>query len=555
VPPQDPALGADVRGLLAKLPAKLSDADKQDATALAAFYEGRKDEPLWVDKTAPTSKAALLIAEIKKAGEWGLDPKDFDLPEAGAGGSALSRAQLADVEMGLSLAALKYARYARGGRITDPAKQLSSYLDRLPQIREPKTVLEELAAAGEPDAYLRGLHPKHPQFEKLRQKYLERLKSAAAAEEVVKVPAGPKLVPGQKHAHVALLRKRLKVAVPEGTAEKPADETFYDEALAQAVKDFQTSKDLRPDGIVGSGTRAVLNDVDTPSPARLLANMEEWRWMPDDLGKYHVWVNVPEFLVRVIKDDKVIHEERVITGLPDKQTPIFSDEIELVTVHPRWNVPDSIKVRELYPSLARGGSYFERQGLRISYNGRAVDPSEVDWSTADIRRYDVHQPPGASNVLGNLKFSFPNKHAVYMHDTTTKNLFEQSSRTFSHGCVRVRNPDRLAEILLGGDKGWDAAKVDALIAAPADENPITLDAKVPVHITYFTAWIDDAGNEQGAKDVYGHEQRIKLALEGKWDQIVRGKDHLAPVSANEMRELQAKNTSFSTFMNSFFGGF
>jgi murein L,D-transpeptidase YcbB/YkuD len=226
-----------------------------------------------------------------------------------------------------------------------------------------------------------------------------------------------------------------------------------------------------------------------------------------------------------------------------------------VTVHPRWNVPDSIKVRELYPSLARGGSYFERQGLRISYNGRPVDPYSIDWSSADIRRYDVHQPPGASNVLGNLKFSFPNKHAVYMHDTTTKNLLEQSSRTFSHGCVRGRNPDKLAESLLGNDKGWEAAKVDKMIAAPADENPITLDAKVPVHITYFTAWVDAEGNEQGAKDVYGHEQRIRLALEGKFNQIARGPDHLAPVSYAEVREVQAKNTSFSTFMNSFFGGF
>jgi murein L,D-transpeptidase YcbB/YkuD len=158
-------------------------------------------------------------------------------------------------------------------------------------------------------------------------------------------------------------------------------------------------------------------------------------------------------------------------------------------------------------------------------------------------------------VLGNLKFSFPNKHAVYMHDTTTKGLFEEASRTFSHGCVRVRNPDRLAEILLGGDKGWDAAKVDDLIAAPAEENPITLDTKVPVHITYFTAWIDEEGNEQGWKDAYGHEQRIKLALEGKFDQIVRGPDHLAPVSSSEMRAIQAKNTSFDTFFSNFFGGF
>jgi murein L,D-transpeptidase YcbB/YkuD len=522
---------------------------------LAAFYAARNDEALWVDKAGPTAKASALIAEIKKAGDWGLDAKDFDLPETGPAAAQLARGQLAEIEMDLSLAALKYARYARGGRITDPAKQLSSYLDRLPQLRDPKTVLEEIAATAEPDAYLRGLHPKHPQFEKLRQKYLAMLKSAATAEEIVKVPAGPKLVPGQKHATIALLRKRLSVALPAGTAEAPADETFYDEALAQAVKDFQTKKGMRPDGIVGSGTRAALNDIDTPSPARLLANMEEWRWMPEDLGNFHVWVNIPEFLVRVVKDGKVIHEERVITGLTDKQTPVFSAAMELVTFHPRWNVPESIKVRELYPSLARGGTYFEKQNLRLSYNGRPVDPNEVDWSTADIRRYDVYQPSGGGNVLGVLKFSFPNKHTVYMHDTPTKGLFEEASRPFSHGCMRVRNPAKLAEIILAKDKGWDAAKVNEMIDGPTDENPITLDQKIPVHITYFTAWVDAEGNEQGAKDVYGHEQRLKLALEGKFNQIVRGRDHLAPVSYAEVREVQEKNSSFSSFMNNFFGGF
>ncbi len=223
----------------------------------------------------------------------------------------------------------------------DPAKQLTSYLDRLPQVRDPKTVLEELAGSSEPDAVLRGLHPKHPQFEKLRQKYLELEKGAVAAAEIVRVPAGPALTPGQKHASVALLRQRL---LPDATA--PADETLYDEALAAAVKVFQQKAGLRPDGIVGAGTRAALNDVEVPTSSTFRANMEQWRWMPDDLGALYIWVNIPEFTLRVVKDGKVIHEERVITGLPDKQTPVFSDEMELVTVHPRWNVPNSIKVRD-----------------------------------------------------------------------------------------------------------------------------------------------------------------------------------------------------------------
>jgi L,D-transpeptidase YcbB len=147
---------------------------------------------------------------------------------------------------------------------------------------------------------------------------------------------------------------------------------------------------MRPDGIVGNATRAALNDVDVLSPQKILANMEELRWMPDDLGELYVTVNIPGFTLRIVKNGAVIHTERVITGLPDKQTPVFSETMKTIIFKPRWNVPESIKVVELWPSLARGGTYFSRQGLRLSQNGREVDPSSVDWSSTDIRKYDIY---------------------------------------------------------------------------------------------------------------------------------------------------------------------
>jgi len=555
---QDEPLGAEVRKRLGGASAKNSDdAEVADRQALAAFYESRRDEPLWVTKTGVNIRGAAVAAELKKADDWGLKASDFELPAMAAasdGATELAREELAEAEMRLSLAVLKYARYARGGRIAEPARQLSSYLDRLPQLRDPKAVLDEISATDDPAAYLRALHPKHPQFERLRQKYLELLKSAAAAAEIVRIPKGPKLVPGEKHPQVALLRKRLGVALPDSAAAY-GDETQYDEALATAVREYQARSGLKEDGIVSAATRAALNDVEVSSPAKLLANMEQWRWMPDELGATYVWVNIPEFLIRVVKNGQVIHTERVITGLPDKQTPVFSDELELVTFHPRWIVPDSIKVRELYPSLARGGATFTRQNLRLSRNGRPVDPYSVDWSQADIRYFDVHQPPGGGNVLGVLKFSFPNKHAVYMHDTPTKGLFNESSRPFSHGCMRVRDAQKLAEIVLAEDKAWDGARVAAMVDAPVEENPITLDRKIPVHVTYFTAWVGDDGTEQSWKDVYGHEQRIKLALAGRFREIVRGPDHLAPVTYGASRYAASKNNSLETFMSNFFGGF
>jgi murein L,D-transpeptidase YcbB/YkuD len=537
---------------------KLSDADKADREALDTFYAQRSYKPLWVSKTGFSPKAQAAIGEIKKADDWGLKASDFTLPAAPAANA--DDAALADAETVLSTAVLKYARYARGGRITDPAHQLSSYLDRMPQLIAPADVLAKIAASDTPDATLRGFNPQHPQFEKLRQKYLA-LRDAAVKDDKVRLPdSGPMLRAGVSHPDVALLRQRLKVAAPTATPDgKPADASYFDPALADAVKAFQKGKGLAPDGLVGRGTRAALNDFQVLTTDKLLANMEEWRWMPEDLGKFYVTVNIPEFTVRVIKDGQVIHSERVIAGKPDKQTPIFSETMKTIIAQPRWNVPNSIKVNELWPSLARGGEYFQRQGLRLTYRGRPIDPDDVDWEATDIRRFDVYQPPGPGNALGVVKFAFPNKHLVYMHDTPTKSLFDRSTRAFSHGCMRVRNPKRLAEILLNEDKGWDASKVDALIDHGPENNEVHIDRPIPVHVTYFTAWVDDNGETQMAADVYGHEQRIDQALAGKWDQIAKGPDHLAPVKVDPaVRANIARNKSYGSvgdLVQSILGGF
>ena len=193
--------------------------------------------------------------------------------------------------------------------------------------------------------------------------------------------------------------------------------------------------------------------------------MEEWRWMPESLGDFYVWVNVPEFTLRVVKNGQVIHTERVVVGKRDTPTPIFSQDMEQVIFHPNWGVPESIKKQDVLPSLIRGSTrIFTFYHLRIQRGGRDVDPATVDWTTADIRQFHVYQPPGENNVLGNVKFRFPNKHDVYMHDTPQKNLFNADVRAFSHGCMRVRNPQRLAELLLAEDQGWPAQRVAAAIA-------------------------------------------------------------------------------------------
>jgi murein L,D-transpeptidase YcbB/YkuD len=255
--------------------------------------------------------------------------------------------------------------------------------------------------------------------------------------------------------------------------------------------------------------------------------------MPADMGELYVWNNIPEYTQRVVKNGEALLTERIVAGEVGKQTPIFSRPMRRITFRPTWKVPESIKVRELWPSLLRGGGLMREWDLEIRTKdgGQLVDWRRLDWTKTDIREYDVIQPNGPKSVMGKVKFSFPNQHTVFMHDTLPRDkyMFNAAQRTYSHGCMRVRNPMRLAEILLREDQDWDAARVAEAFNTGPLNNEVALEHRIPVHTTYFTAMVDDHGRLQTFPDVYGHEKRIVQALEGKWDQIVRGRDHLAPV--------------------------
>ena len=505
-----------------KLFSKVDDADRE---ALQQFYGSRMGATLWVDKNGYTPDAQNLIAALKDADNWGLRAQDYKIPDLKPSASGdYSLDDLTDAETRLSLDALAYARDARGGRIINPPEQLSGYLDRKPQLLDPRTVIAALATAPDKGAYLKSLQPQNKQFELLRQKLLA-LRSGGSGE-TINIPNGPNLGPGKSSPQIALIRKALKVPAPSVQADgKPADETYYDDGLARAVEAYKAKKGIEPvTPTITATLRRSLNGDDGISEWKLLANMEEWRWMPEDLGKFYVAVNIPDFKVRVVKDGNTVFEERIVTGSVNRQTPIFSDLMRTIVFQPRWNVPDSIKIKELLPGLRAGGDPLRRQGLVMERNGRRVKAWDINWYRTDIRNFNVYQPPGGGNALGVVKFLFPNSHAVYLHDTPSKGLFNESVRAFSHGCMRVRNPVRLAEIILDQDKGWDKSMVDGLAAKGPEENEISLDHPLPVHITYFTASVGDDGEVQSFGDIYGHEKRITLALQGKWNQIDRTKE-------------------------------
>jgi murein L,D-transpeptidase YcbB/YkuD len=497
-----------------------------DYKALADYYSAPDAHVLWVDDNGLNLRAKLVMEEIGKADDYGMRASDYALPRIEGFNSKSPSAvgTLADAEIKLDLAMLRYTRDARGGRFD--WTRIDPNLDPTLALPDPLQVMESMAIRAEPAAYLRSFQPDQPQFEALR-KALIAARGGHVDDGVVRIPDGPVLKLGVEHEQVALLRKRLEVP-----ATGEAKETVFDAEVEQTVRRFQEERGYRPDGLVGPGTRRVLNGgqqrSSNPSRTRLiLLNMERWRWLPNDLGPFYVTVNIPEFTLRVMAEGKSAFTTRVVVGKPDKQTPVFSNEMQEVVFNPYWNVPNSIKMEELLPSIRGGGDFFfgggggwdtsvfARNGLRVAIGTKEVDPSMLDWNRIDIRSLNIYQPPGPDNVLGTIKFVFPNKHDVYMHDTTQKNLFAKTVRAESHGCMRVQNPDQLATTLLEKDQGWTAQRVASTIQSGVEDQHIGLKQKIPVYITYFTLKVNDDGSVTTFNDVYGHDARMASALFGE----------------------------------------
>ena len=440
------ATPAPVDPVVASIRLKLTDPAyrqgvREDVAALQSFYATREAPPLWMTPMGLSAKAQAAIDEIGKADDWGLSAAAFELPPAGDLPATPEAKAVAEIK--LDLAILKYARFAHGGR-ADPS-QLSVLLDQKPTLKDPKIVLAEIAASPAPDAYLRSLHPKHEQFERLRQ---------------------------------ALLKAR---GDGEDGAKKPRNE-----------RDIQ----------------------------RLLINMERWRWMPQDLGSVYVQDNVPEFMLYVVKNGKTIHSDKIVVGQLAYATPIFSADMQTIVFNPEWTVPPTIVRENLLPNLRSGGwfggsgSILSEHGLQVRYKGRIVDPGSISWSSVNMANIAFTQPPGPTNVLGKLKFLYPNKHTVYMHDTIKRDLFKPAMRANGHNCIRMERPTKLAEVLLAEDKGWEAKQVDDLVAK-GNNSPVNLDHPIPVHTTYFTAVVGDDGKVSSFGDIYGLDSKVASAVLGK----------------------------------------
>ena len=363
--------------------------------------------------------------------------------------------------------------------------------------------------------FIASIEPDHASYREL-QAALQRYRRIAAQGNWDTIDSGPLLTPGDADQRVASLRARLQItdnAEPatatgplQGVAATPAL-PVYDDALVAAVKRFQERHGLKPDGIVGNGTRRALNVSVADRIRQIELNLDRWRLMPKVMPANHIWVNVPEYRMGLQLDREEVLNMRVVVGKRKWPTPMMHDELEHLVFNPYWYPPRKIAVREILPKLQADPGYLDRQRFQVLADNKPVDSSTIDWSAitpADLN-YRFRQRPGRNNSLGEVKFMFPNRYSVYMHDTNAKSLFDKEYRALSHGCIRLEDPAALATAILAWDRGWTNENV-AKAMAGSRQKYIKLEQTLPVYLVYFTATANgDALYFHN--DVYGHDAR------------------------------------------------
>ena len=326
---------------------------------------------------------------------------------------------------------------------------------------------------------------------------------------VNKIPEGELINPGDKDGRIPAIAKRLKTLQVE--VDTTALDSTYSEALVEAVKEFQQSKSIQTDGIIGNSTISELNKSPKDRYKQILANLERWRWYPRDLGEHYIIVNIPNFKLAVVKDGDTVRQHNVIAGAKERQTPIFSDTIDHLVINPTWTVPPTIKSQDVLPKMAADPSYLQRNNMALTGpNGEAVNPSSVNWNSEAAKSYTFTQRAGPSNPLGRVKIMYPNKYLIYLHDTPAKSLFSQTDRAESSGCVRVENALDLAAYVVENQSEWTRDKIEKIVGS-GETTIVKVDRPIQVHHFYWTAW--RAGGETVfTNDVYDLDEKIYSKL-------------------------------------------
>jgi len=511
-PEQAPPLSEFSQQLKLKLAAGLmaveGDANAERFESIAAFYRENGFEPIWIKDDEIQQKAQDAIGVLLQADQHGLNPDDYQSTALSQLLNNSDSADLVDLELKLSRSVVAYAQHLNAGRL-DP-QQVNREIVVFPEAAASGKILDKIKITQSVPAFLRFMAPYTPRYERLRVA-LQDYKTLAAKGPWTVIEGGEVLKPGMSDPRVLAIRKRL---IEDGSLAKEASEgEIYDEVLVEAVKKFQFRHGLDDDGVVGPQTLTELNVTIEQRITMLEVNLERRRWMQNNYGRYYVFSNLADQVIKLVRDEKNLHFELIQVGLPYHRTPVFSDVMEYIEINPYWNVPFSIATKEYLPKLKANAGALVSQNIQVLANGKVVSPFSIPWHSYSRGHFPVRlrQDSGRRNALGRIKFMFPNKFNVYIHDTPSKSKFEKSSRYFSHGCLRLRDPLTMAEKILG-EQGWSREKIEAVVRS-GKRTIVKLKEKIPVHVTYLTAWVNKDRSIHFRQDIYGRDKILAAALQ------------------------------------------
>ncbi len=490
-----------------------ADIDK----TLIQIYRSNGLQPFWIRDGKPTQAGMDIYAALKNADKHGLNPSSYLLSNITQFWNSTDTANLAKLDMILTLGMMLYVADQREGRLQPRQIDPELFATASDVEVDWKTLLETAFKAPDMERFLADQAPPFLQYSYL-QKKLAEYRTIAASGGWPTVTDGEVLKPGMIDPRVRVLRKRL--AVSGDYIAEVTENTSFDPALVEAVRRFQKRHNLLQDGVIGKQTLAAMNVPVDFRIQQLIINMERYRWLKRMNDERLVAVNIAGFEAIAGKPGKFDITMPVIVGKTYHKTPVFNDTIKYVDFNPYWNVPPGIARDEMLPKLKKDPAYLKKQNMRIfqGWEPDAVelDAMNIDWgnvSKSDMNLYHIRQEPGPDNSLGTLKIIFPNKYNVYLHDTPNHSLFNQEQRAFSHGCIRLGRPAEMAAWVLGGaDKGWNVERVNEIVRS-RKRQVVTLEQPVPVYILYRTAFVNpDDGSLYFYDDIYGRDRLLLQTL-------------------------------------------
>ena len=488
---------------------------------VSEFYLKRRFFPAWIDEIGLKSEAFLLLSKIRAFAKDGysqavypikvIDQLSTDAVFMSSQGNSLAPDKAARLDIELSTAFFLHSLFLSRGRLETP------YFEGIYQpLKLPSDLPDELEHALEAETFdilLAGLAPPQENYQKLVSAK-KRYEAIVTAGGWAKIPKGVTLKAGRQDDRVMLLRKRL-ILTGDLTDPSFKNSDYFDDALRKAVQHFQKRFGLNPDGIMGTSTLDELNVSAKDRLTQIVINLERWRQMPHDFGERYIEVNIPDFSLKVVDQGKVVQTMRVIVGRKDRPTPTFIGRMTYLELNPYWTVPPKIAKKDILPKIQSDPSFLVRKQIRVFENWKAtaaeLDPFSIDWNTLSDKNfpYRLRQEPAIDNALGQIKFMFPNKLNVYLHDTPSKKLFLRRQRNFSHGCVRVENPFELAAYLLNADANWNPQRLRHILDDESNRPKVILLKKpIPIYLLYWTTWVEDEGSVSFRNDIYGYDQAL-----------------------------------------------